>query len=315
MYLWIQKVFVSLGSVCFGGKEEVVWREHQPDELPTTDGRPPLAPSASLAESRWTTNFFPRGGEDSNPLSRQKICLPAKNTTVSLYHQSQSSTMGSVAALIANNRFILVLAEWVWESDPSSLVSPSICLDSLPLLSSPCLSRLVAKGIGVGIIFASCINKAPVIRNILQSKSVAGLSVAASYGEVILYSNAAFYNILRGNPFTAYGETFLVLLQTMVVISLIWAYEPKIGKANIVAALFAYCIYLFVVFQGKSSRFAISFEQHFFQQGILTSYISLCHQQQKLELTVRSYSLDTIHVLHSHGVQSNCFSQYTWSAD
>lgn len=228
---------------------------------------------------------------------------------------SQSSTMGSVAALIANNRFILVLAEWVWESDPSSLVSPSICLDSLPLLSSPCLSRLVAKGIGVGIIFASCINKAPVIRNILQSKSVAGLSVAASYGEVILYSNAAFYNILRGNPFTAYGETFLVLLQTMVVISLIWAYEPKIGKANIVAALFAYCIYLFVVFQGKSSRFAISFEQHFFQQGILTSYISLCHQQQKLELTVRSYSLDTIHVLHSHGVQSNCFSQYTWSAD
>jgi hypothetical protein len=80
---------------------------------------------------------------------------------------------------------------------------------------------------------------------------VAGLSVVASYGEVILYSNAAFYNILRGNPFTAYGETFSVLLQTMVVISLIWAYEPKIGKADIVAAVAAYCTYLFGVFQGK----------------------------------------------------------------
>jgi hypothetical protein len=159
--------------------------------------------------------------------------------------------MGSFAALLADNGIIHTLATWIWESDPSPLVSPKICVDSLPLLSSPCLSRLVAKGIGIGIIFSSCINRAPVIRNILQSKSVAGLSVAASYGEVILYSNAAFYNILRGNPFTAYGETLSVLLQTMVVISLIWAYEPKIGKLNIVATLAAYLMYLVVVFQGK----------------------------------------------------------------
>ena len=27
-----------------------------------------------------TTNFFPGGGEDSNPLSRQKNCLPARQT-------------------------------------------------------------------------------------------------------------------------------------------------------------------------------------------------------------------------------------------
>ena len=74
----------------------------------------------------------------------------------------------------------------------------------------------------------------------------------AAYGEVILYSNAAFYNILRGNPFTAYGETCLVLLQTLVVIGLIWVYESKIGKANIAVALAAYCAYLVAVFQGKN---------------------------------------------------------------
>lgn len=149
---------------------------------------------------------------------------------------------------LADIPFILSIATWAWESDPSPLVTPQSCLDSLPLLSTPCLTRLVAKGIGIGIILASCINKAPVVRNILKSRSVAGLSVAAAYGEVIMYSNAAFYNILRGNPFTAYGETFTVLLQTMIVVNLIWFYGEK---SNISLALAGYCAYLFLVFQGE----------------------------------------------------------------
>ena len=147
--------------------------------------------------------------------------------------------------------FILSLATWAWQSDPSPDVTPTLCLDSFPFLNTPCLSRLVAKSIGIGIIIASCINKAPVIRNILKSRSVAGLNVASAYGEVIMYSNAAFYNILRGNPFTAYGETFMVLLQQMIVVSLIWLYEPKLGKSNVALAVMGYAVYLFVVFQGE----------------------------------------------------------------
>ena len=158
--------------------------------------------------------------------------------------------MGLMRAL-ADNPVILSLATWAWDSDPSPLVTPTTCLDALPFLTTPCFTRLIAKGIGIGIILASCINKAPVIRNILKSKSVAGLSVAASYGEVIMYSNAAFYNILRGNPFTAYGETFSVLLQTMIVLTLVWSYDPKIGRTNVALALVAYATYLFVVFQGE----------------------------------------------------------------
>jgi mannose-P-dolichol utilization defect protein 1 len=104
----------------------------------------------------------------------------------------------------------------------------------------------------VAIILASCINKAPVIRNILKSKNVVGLSMAASYGEVILYSNAAFYNILQGNPFTAYGETFMVLIQNMLVVTLIWTYTKNgFGMANIALVLAAYCAYLYIVFGGE----------------------------------------------------------------
>lgn len=91
--------------------------------------------------------------------------------------------------------------------------------------------------------------------NILKSKSAAGLSLAASYGEVIMYSNAAFYNILRGNPFTAYGETFVVQLQTMIIVGLIWLWkdDPKVGGDKIGAVLGAFMLYLFVVFKGEDA--------------------------------------------------------------
>mmetsp|Transcript_19205 Transcript_19205/g.40508 ORF Transcript_19205/g.40508 Transcript_19205/m.40508 type:complete len:258 (-) Transcript_19205:199-972(-) len=222
----------------------------------------------------------------------------------------------------ADNPFILSLANWAWDSDPSPLVTPTTCLDSLPLLSMPCFSRLVAKGIGVGIILASCINKAPVIRNIVNSKSIAGLSVTASYGEVIMYSNAAFYNILRGNPFTAYGETFSVTLQTLIVVALIWYYEPKIGRIDIAVAVAAYCAYLFVVFQVLtpdtqyilmvynplvlcSTRGAQIRENYINKQtgaqSIATTSMNLAGSLVRMATTIKEVGWD-FHILRSYGV-------------
>ena len=151
---------------------------------------------------------------------------------------------------LLNNPLITSLANWAWATDPNPEVTPTTCLDSLPIISKSCLTRLLTKGIGVGIILASCINKAPVIRNIIKSKSVVGLSIASMYGEVIMYSNAAIYNILRGNPFTAYGETFSVLMQQMIVVSLVWIYSiPQMRKKDIILAVMGYCVYLFGVLQ------------------------------------------------------------------
>lgn len=156
------------------------------------------------------------------------------------------------------NQYINSLATWTWGSDPSPLVTPTTCLNSLPFLPTPCLARIIAKSIGIGIILASCVNKAPILRNILLSRgTVVGLSTVAIYGEIILYSNAAFYNVLRGNPFSAYGETLTVLLQSMIIVVLLWRYES--GKNNalgrcrwlrndVVSALVAYGAYLFGVF-------------------------------------------------------------------
>lgn len=100
----------------------------------------------------------------------------------------------------------------------------------------------------------SCINKAPVISNMMKSNSASGLSLTSACGEVIMYSNAAFYNYLQGNPFTAYGETMMLVLQTCVIVGLIFWFRrsgaDKIGTEKMVLALIGYLLYLFVVFQG-----------------------------------------------------------------
>eukprot|EP00957_Ditylum_brightwellii_P034242 2596659-Ditylum_brightwellii.AAC.1 len=117
------------------------------------------------------------------------------------------------------------LSEWAWDNNDDPLVTPTLCLDSFPFLNGPCFSSLFAKVLGIGIILGACLVKLPILLNILKNKSVAGLSAGATYGEVIMYWNSAFYGILRGNPFTAYGENFAVAIQSLVITVMLWQFQ------------------------------------------------------------------------------------------
>ena len=141
------------------------------------------------------------------------------------------------------------IASFIWEGDSSPDVSPEICLSmimDLALPSTPCLSRLFAKLLGLVILMGACLNKLPIILNILKSKSAAGLSKNSCYSELIVYCNAALYGLLRGNPFTAYGETLIVTVQVFFVCTLLWKYQ-KISKSEICVSLLIFVAYLFVV--------------------------------------------------------------------
>jgi mannose-P-dolichol utilization defect protein 1 len=142
------------------------------------------------------------------------------------------------------------IAQWAWGSSLSEDVSPQICLDSLPFLSMPCFNGLLIKGIGIGIILGACFNKAPLIMNILNSKSVAGMSTGGLYAEIVMYANSAFYSILRKNPFTAYGETAVVTVQAMGVCTLLWKYkdDPPIPTQQRFMVTAAFVVYVFLVF-------------------------------------------------------------------
>ena len=80
------------------------------------------------------------------------------------------------------------------------------CLEAVPLMPGGCWSRLIAKGLGLAIIVGACISKTPMMLNLWNSQSAAGLSKQSLYGEVVLVANSAAYGMLQGHAFTAYGD-------------------------------------------------------------------------------------------------------------
>ena len=71
---------------------------------------------------------------------------------------------------LLNNPLITSLANWAWATDPNPEVTPTTCLDSLPIISKSCLTCLITKGIGVGMIEATVANPFMVIRNNYNKK-------------------------------------------------------------------------------------------------------------------------------------------------
>lgn len=127
--------------------------------------------------------------------------------------------------------FVMPLAEWVWGADASENVSPEICLQLVPFLSGGCFSQLLTKALGVAIILGACLNKAPIMLNMMASSSAAGFSRMGMYSETLVYANGAAYGALEGHPLTAYGENLALLLQNFVLVSLIWKFtnNPPVG--------------------------------------------------------------------------------------
>ncbi len=147
---------------------------------------------------------------------------------------------------MAINQIVAVGAQWAWGSSPSDDVSPEICLDSFPILTRACLTGLMVKGIGIAIILGACMNKAPLVINILKTQSVAGMSSGAMYGETIMYANSAFYSMLRNNPFTSYGENIIVTIQAIGVCMLMWRFkdDPPISMQQKIVAVLVFVLYI-----------------------------------------------------------------------
>jgi mannose-P-dolichol utilization defect 1 len=118
---------------------------------------------------------------------------------------------------------VMSLAEWIWGGD-SGDGAATFCVESLPWMNSECWSRLIVKGLGIAIILGACLNKAPVMLNIMRAKSTQGLSSTAVYGETLVYANGAFYGMLSGHPITAYGENAALFLQSVVIIFMMWQF-------------------------------------------------------------------------------------------
>lgn len=141
--------------------------------------------------------------------------------------------------------FVMALAEWVWSEAEAEDVSPDLCITNLPLMNAGCWSGLAVKGLGIGIILGSCLNKAPMIYNIWTSKSTQGLSGGALYGELLTVANASFYGLLMSYPITAYGEAIALGVQAFIIIMLNWVFaDPPVSMTEKVTAVGAAVAYL-----------------------------------------------------------------------
>jgi mannose-P-dolichol utilization defect protein 1 len=138
--------------------------------------------------------------------------------------------------------FVMSIAALIWGEESS--VSPDVCVGGFPFMLADCWSQLVVKGLGVGIILGSCLNKAPIMINVIRSGSAAGLSKSSLYGDALILANSTFYGLLSGFPITSYGENIALLIQSLVIILLTWKYSDVSlqEKAGAITAAAVYVI-------------------------------------------------------------------------
>lgn len=75
----------------------------------------------------------------------------------------------------------------------------------------------------------ACLFKLPIILNIMKRKGGDGLSMSALYMETSVYIGNGIYNVLKENPFSTYGELFVVIVQNILIVLLIWKWGSN-GK-------------------------------------------------------------------------------------
>jgi len=145
--------------------------------------------------------------------------------------------------------FALPIAQWIWALEEENGITTTTTttgdfesrqlhaqadeclsyLDQWALIQfawhSNCLSVAISRLAGIGIIIGACFNKAPTVMNMLEAKSAAGFSRLSLYLECLFYANSGVYSWQQGHPITAYGENLVLLVQTMVMVALVWHFS------------------------------------------------------------------------------------------
>lgn len=133
-------------------------------------------------------------------------------------------------------------------ADSCSLLLSDECCDRFAydwdFLDPECMKHAITKGIGYGIIVASTLVKLPQVIKILSAKSGAGISVFGTLLEALAITFNASYSMAKNYPFTAWGESLFLLLETALIAFLVMWYEGKRGQSLIFALTHATLLYV-----------------------------------------------------------------------
>ena len=134
----------------------------------------------------------------------------------------------------------------------SSIILTPKCYDEyfveFNFLSATCFKTTLSKCLGVVLIMGAVLVKVPQILKIIKGKSGAGISMSSVSLDLTAMTIFMSYSFVKGFPFTAWGDTFFLVIQTVTVGILVLFYESS--TSNAISYLIGFSISAFVLMSG-----------------------------------------------------------------
>lgn len=92
-------------------------------------------------------------------------------------------------------------------------------------VAGPCFSATLSKVLGITLIIGSVLVKLPQIIKIYANKSGAGISIVSVTLDLSAITIYASYNYVKAYPFSAWGDSALLAIQTVIVGILVLYYQ------------------------------------------------------------------------------------------
>lgn len=129
------------------------------------------------------------------------------------------------------------------------LVFTPKCFDNyfidLNFYDVPCFKATLSKGLGLGIILGSLLVKVPQILKIMKNKSGEGInlfSVSLDLTAITIYMS---YSFIKEFPFSAWGDTFFLAIQTVLIGVLVLFYAGQVLQSILYLVVYlAVCVIL-----------------------------------------------------------------------
>lgn len=112
----------------------------------------------------------------------------------------------------------------------------------------PCFSATLSKVLGLGIILGSITVKVPQILKLLKNKSGEGINIYSVSLDLTAITIYMSYSFVMGFPFSSWGDTSFLAIQTIAIAVLVLYYSEAIAQS--VIYLILYIIICFLMMSG-----------------------------------------------------------------
>ncbi len=98
---------------------------------------------------------------------------------------------------------------------------------SFNLTNVDCLKMIISKGLGYAILAGALLLRVPQIIKILNAKSGDGISVTSEALSIVAIFGTMSYGYFKKFPIAAYGDSYLLFFQAIIVLALVLLFQRK----------------------------------------------------------------------------------------